>query len=96
MSLLTVSGTLTIRERLALGDAVATVKLVDAEGDVLAAAAWQVDAVPLRFSLTVDPEVVSGDLFVWAMLRAETGGWGTLELVPAESDEEIVLSSVDG
>lgn len=85
MSLHTVSGSLHVRERIAFPPGgVATVKVVDNDGEVLAATALAADAVPVEFSLDIDEQLVSGDLFVWAFLRNENGGWGTLELVPAD------------
>lgn len=85
MSVLTVSGSLFVREKIAFPPGgVATVKVVDADGEVLAATALTVDAVPVEFSLDIDGQLVTGDLFVWAFLRNEIGGWGTLELVPAD------------
>lgn len=85
MPVLTVSGSLSVREQIELGgDAVATVKVVDQDGEVLAATAVQVDEMPAEFSVSIDPDLVDGDLFVWAFLRTAAGGWGTLELVPAD------------
>ena len=85
MAVMTVSGSLSAREQIELrADAVATVKVVDHEGEVLAATAVHVEALPAEFSVTVDPDLVAGDLFVWAFLRTPEGGWGTLELVPAD------------
>ena len=87
MPLLTVSGALSVREKIAIPPGgVATVKIVDADGEVLAATALEVEQVPLAFEVAIDPEVVSGDLFVWALLRTDVGAWGTLELVPADGD----------
>lgn len=95
MSVRTVSGSLSIRERLAIPPgAVATVKVVDTEGEVLAAHALPVDGVPADFSLTIDPELLTGDLFVWAFLRTEAGGWGTLELAPADGSQ-IELTRIE-
>lgn len=85
MPLITVSGALHVRERIALPPGgVATVKVVDEQGEVLAATALTADTVPVEFSLDIDDELVTGALFVWAFLRNELGGWGTLELVPAD------------
>lgn len=85
MPLLTVSGALSVREKIAIPPGgIATVKVVDADGEVLAATALEVEQVPLGFEVAIDPEVVAGDLFVWALLRTDVGAWGTLELVPAD------------
>ncbi|MCD9154478.1 hypothetical protein [Aeromicrobium duanguangcaii] len=86
MALLTVSGSLLVREVSEIPPgAIATVKVVDDAGEVLAAAALEVDEAPAPFSVTLDDEMVRGDLFVWAFLRASDGsGYGTLELVPAD------------
>lgn len=95
MSVLTVSGALTIRERIAIApDAVATVKVVDAAGEVLAATAVPVAGVPVEFSVAIDPAVASGDLLVWAFLRNDGAGWGTLELAPADASE-IELTRIE-
>ena len=85
MSLMTVSGVLSVREKIAFPPGgVATVKVVDEQGEVLAATALPVDGVPVEFTLDIDDELVTSELFVWAFLRHEAGGWGTLELVPAD------------
>lgn len=85
MSLITVSGSLHVRERIAIPEGgVATVKVVDADGEVLAATALEVDSVPVPFSVTIDEQMVTSELFVWALLRNDLGGWGTFDLVPAD------------
>ncbi|EFQ84500.1 hypothetical protein HMPREF0063_10352 [Aeromicrobium marinum DSM 15272] len=98
-TLLTVSGTLSIADGSApSGGGVATVKVVDAEGEVLAASALEVDRLPAPFSLTVDPTLTPDPsaLQVWAFLRAGTAGWGTLELVDAGADDVgVVLTRID-
>ena len=54
--LLTVSGTVLFRERIALPPgAIATVKLVDTDGEVLAASAIDATGIPTEFTLAVDP-----------------------------------------
>src|SRR5215208_6446651 len=91
---LTIGGTVSFRERIAVPPgAVATVKLVDAEGEVLAAAAIDAPGVPTEFSLAVDPGfVVDPDkLFLWAALRTEVGVWGTTDLVPVDGDTTAVM-----
>src|SRR5215212_2676951 len=91
---LTVTGTVFFRERIAVPPgAVATVKLVDTEGEVLAATAADAPGVPTEFALHADPGVVADPekLFIWAMLRTEVGIWGTTELVPVEGDSTAVL-----
>jgi putative lipoprotein len=85
MPVLTVTGSLLVRDASAVPPgAVATVKVVDDAGEVLAATALEVEQLPARFSVTLDDQMVTGDLFVWALLRADDDGWGTLELVPAD------------
>jgi|GEM_PF-3251622 len=96
-ALLTISGTVGIRERIAIPPgAVATVKVVDSDGEVLAATAIPADGVPVAWTLTVDPEIVPDQsrLLVWAALRTEVGWWGTLDLVPVDEADEILLSRV--
>lgn len=91
---LTISGTVTIRERIAVPPgAVATVKLVDTEGEVLAATATDAPGVPAEFVLHADPDLVTepGNLLIWAMLRTEVGVWGTTDLVPVDGDSTTVL-----
>jgi putative lipoprotein len=91
---LTVVGTVFFRERVAVPPgAVATVKLVDAEGEVLAATAVDAPAVPAGFVLAVDPGFVTDPdkLFLWAALRTDAGVWGTTDLVPLEGDSTAVL-----
>lgn len=99
MTVVEVTGSITIRERIAIPDgAVGTVKLVDAAGEVLAAAAIEVSGVPADFHLTVDPALIADPdgLLVWALLRSEVGGWGTLELVPVTGDRtDVVLTRLD-
>lgn len=89
------SSSVTIRERINLGDFVLTVKLVDRHGEVLAATALKGSGVPMDFDLTVDPALMQGAEHVrfWAMLRSSQGTWGTLEL--SRFDPEVVLSRVD-
>ena len=91
---LTVTGTVSIRERIAVPPgAVATVKLVDTEGEVLAATATDAPGMPTEFVLPVDPALVTEPdrLLIWAMLRTDVGVWGTTELVPVEGDSTAVL-----
>lgn len=95
MSLVTLAGTVVVRERIAVPDgAVATVKLVDTTGEVLAAAAFEFTGAPLDYALTVDEELVAGDVLVWAMVRTDVGVWGTLDLAPHDPDEPLVLTRV--
>jgi putative lipoprotein len=97
--ILTVSGTVSFRERIALPPgALATIKLVDAEGEVLAASAMEVLGVPAEFDLAVDPGFVADPaaLLIWAMLRSDVGVWGTTELVPVEADSTpVLLTKID-
>lgn len=91
--LLTVTGTVFFRERIALpSGAVATIKLVDGEGEVLAATAIESVAVPTEFTLVADPAFAPDpdSLFIWAALRSEVGVWGTTELVPVATDDDAV------
>jgi putative lipoprotein len=91
---LTVTGTVFIRERIAVPPgAVATVKLVDTEGEVLAATALDAPGVPTEFVLPFDPSLVAepAKLLIWAMLRTEVGVWGTTDLVPVDGDSTAVL-----
>ena len=92
--ILTVTGTVFFRERIAVPPgAVATVKLVDTEGEVLAATAIDVPGIPTEFTLHADPGLVADPdkLLIWAMLRTEVGVWGATELVPVEGDSTAVL-----
>lgn len=96
---LTVTGTVFIRERIAVPPgAVATVKLVDTEGEVLAATATDAPGVPAEFALHVDPTLVADPdtLLIWAMLRTEVGVWGTTDLVPVDGDStEVLLTKIE-
>jgi putative lipoprotein len=96
---LTITGTVFFRERIAVPPgAVATVKLVDTEGEVLAAAAIDAPGVPAEFTLSVDPTLVAdpAKLLIWAMLRTDAGVWGTTELVPVEGDAtDVMLTKID-
>jgi putative lipoprotein len=96
---LTVTGTLSFRERVAVPPgAVATVKLVDPDGEVLAAAAVDAPGVPTGFALDVDPAFVTdpGALLVWAALRTEVGVWGTTDLVPVtDGPTDVVLTKIE-
>ena len=96
---LTVHGTVFFRERIAVPPgAIATVKLTDAEGEVLAATAIAAPGVPAEFSLQVDPEFVADPeaLLIWAALRTEAGVWGTTELVPVTTGStEVLLTKID-
>jgi putative lipoprotein len=92
--LLTVTGTVFFRERISLPPgAIATIKLVDGEGEVLAATAIDSVAVPTEFTLVADAAFAADadDLFIWAALRSDAGTWGTTELVPVEDDAPAVL-----
>lgn len=92
--LLTITGTVYFRERITLPPgAIVTVKLVDGDGEVLAATAIGSAAVPTEFTLVADPAFVpdSDELFIWAALRSEAGVWGTTELVPVDADANAVL-----
>lgn len=99
MTLMTVSGNVFFRERIAVPPgAIATIKLVDTEGEVLAATAVDAPGVPAEFSLTVDSELVPdpAKLLIWAMLRTEVGVWGTTELTPVEGEATaVMLTKID-
>ncbi|MBC7633878.1 YbaY family lipoprotein [Aeromicrobium sp.] len=99
-TLLTVTGTVLLRERIAMpAGAVATVKLVDVEGEVLAASAVEVLGVPTEFTLAVDPSFIAdpAGLLIWAMLRTEVGVWGTTDLVPVDGGSTaVMLTKIDG
>jgi len=92
--LLTVTGTVFFRERVSLPPgAIATIKLVDGEGEVLAGTAIESVAVPTEFTLVADPAFAPDpdSLFIWAALRSEAGVWGTTDLVPVTDDATAVL-----
>ena len=98
--LLSVSGTVFFRERIAVPPgAIATVKLVDTDGEVLAASAIDAPGVPTEFTLTVDPGFVAdpSTLLIWAMLRTDVGVWGTTDLVPVGDGEPtaVMLTKID-
>jgi putative lipoprotein len=98
---LSITGTVSFRERIAVPPgAVATVKLVDTDGEVLAASATEVQGVPAEFVLHVDPGLVAdlGKLLLWAALRTESGVWGTTELVPVPNPSDstsVMLTKID-
>lgn len=96
---LTVTGTVTIRERIAVPPgAVATIKLVDTEGEVLAATATEAPGVPAEFVLHADPTLIvePDKLLIWAMLRTDVGVWGTTDLVPVDGDSTtVMLTKID-
>ncbi|NLC98187.1 MAG: hypothetical protein GX678_03815 [Actinomycetales bacterium] len=94
MSISTLSGSVTIRERIAIPDgSIATVKLVASDGEVLAATAFEVEGVPAEFDLYVDSEILktAKKPQFWAMLRTDVGSWGTFELVSTERNSTEVL-----
>lgn len=97
--LLTITGTVTFRERIALPPgAITTIKLVDAEGEVHAGTALVTDSVPAEFTLSADPEFITkpDELFIWAALRSEVGVWGTTDLVAVAGDSvEVLLTKID-
>jgi uncharacterized lipoprotein YbaY len=98
-ALLTTDGTLTIRERIAIpGGSVASIKLVDSSGEVLAATAVVADAVPVAFTLHTDTEFLPADghVLLWAAFRTDIGLWGTPDLVPVTGDAvELVLQKIE-
>ncbi|GAA3519760.1 hypothetical protein GCM10022234_14230 [Aeromicrobium panaciterrae] len=99
MTLMTVSGNVFFRERIAVPPgAIATIKLVDTEGEVLAATAIEAPGIPAEFSVAVDAELVQdpAKLLIWAMLRSEVGVWGTTELVPVDGESTaVMLTKID-
>ncbi|KQY55962.1 hypothetical protein ASD11_15890 [Aeromicrobium sp. Root495] len=95
-TLLTLSGTAGIREKIALPDgSVLTVKLVTNDGEVLAATAVLANAGETPFELVVDAVLAPQPetLRLWAMLRTDVGVWGTPELVSIR--EDLILRRVD-
>lgn len=97
--LLNVTGTVFFRERIALPPgAIATIKLVDADGEVLAGTAVDADSVPTEFTLSADPAFIAdpGELFIWAALRSEVGVWGTTDLVNVEGETvEVLVTKIE-
>lgn len=97
--LMTINGTVTIREHTDLPDgAVASIKLVDSDGEVLAATAVAAEGVPVPFTLCADTAFLTaeGSLLLWAAMRTEVGLWGTTDLVPVTGDSmELVLDMID-
>jgi putative lipoprotein len=92
--LLTVTGTVHVREKISLPPgAIATIKLVDGEGEVLAGTAIEAVEVPAEFAVSADPAFAPDpdQLFIWAALRSEAGVWGTTELVPVTDGANTVL-----
>ncbi len=95
-ALLNLDGHLTIDGELPDGDAVATVKVVDATGEILAATATDVTENPVPWSVSIDVALAPDPdaLLVWAMVRSDEAVWGTPELRPAASP--VTLVRVDG
>lgn len=99
-NILSVTGTVGIRERLALPPgAVASIKLVDAEGEVLAGTAVELTGhPPAAFELRADPAFVADPdaLFLWAALRSDVGTWGTVDLEPVTGDSiDVILTRIE-
>lgn len=98
-ALLTVPVTLVLAEDATVSPrAVATIKLVDAEGEVLAATAVSAaGALPIEVDLHVDA-MLAGDpqaLLAWVLLRDGDAGWGTLELA-AVGAGPVTLARIEG
>lgn len=97
--LLTIDGTVSIRERVAIpAGAIASIKLVDSAGEVLAATAVQIDGVPASFRLAADTGLLTtqGSLMLWAALRTEDHLWGTPDLVPVLGDTaDLILQQIE-
>lgn len=90
-----VEGAVSIRERVAIDDGVVTVKLVDASGEVLSAAAIDATGVPVQYALSYDPALVpdASKLLLWAVLRTDEGVWGTADLAPVDG-EDVYLTRI--
>jgi len=95
---LAVTGSVLFREKLAMPPGgVATVKLVDTAGEVLAATSLDAENGPTEFTLHADPGDVAdpAELLLWARLRSDAGVWGTTELVPVvEPATEVVVTKI--
>ncbi|OUZ12137.1 hypothetical protein BHE97_02790 [Aeromicrobium sp. PE09-221] len=90
---LEITGSVTLDEAEAFRPgAILSVKLVDPDGEVLAATAAAVDELPAAFTLHVDPAQVARPdrLFLWALLRDGDAGWGTLELARVTDDHPTI------
>jgi uncharacterized lipoprotein YbaY len=95
--LLTIEGTVATAGPVA-GTSVATVKLVDSTGEVLAATAVRGVDLPLAFAVHADPAMLTaqGYLLLWAALRTDDGLWGTPDLVPVtDSTATLVLTQIE-
>lgn len=95
--LVTHSARLEIRERLATGPVVVTVKLVASDGEVLAASAVTAESLPTEASVSVDPVLLTSvrGLSWWVFARGEVGSWGTLELASVSTRTPERSSSTD-
>lgn len=96
--LLTVTGTLSLDGDASVPPgAIATVKLVDGDGEVLAATAISSSEVPTAFTLAADPAFSGAPdaLFIWAAVRSSAGTWGTTELVPVDDANAVALTSIE-
>jgi uncharacterized lipoprotein YbaY len=95
---LAVTGTVLFREKLAMPPGgVATVKLVDTTGEVLAATSMDAENGPTEFTLHADPgDVIDPtSLLLWARLRSDAGVWGTTDLVPvADPSTEVIVTRI--
>ncbi len=96
---LAVTGNVVFREKLAMPPGgVATVKLVDTTGEVLAATSVDAENGPTEFTLHADPADVAdpAKLLLWARMRSAAGIWGTTELVPVAGDAtDLVVTRID-
>lgn len=97
--LLIITGTVATRDdATARRGAVASVKLVDSDGEVLAATAVPAERLPVSFTLQADPafQTATGSLLLWAALRADADLWGTADLVPVTGDVvDLVLDKIE-
>jgi uncharacterized lipoprotein YbaY len=98
-ALLTIDGTVSIAEAVPVpAGAIASIKLVDSTGEVLAAHAVVADEIPVAFRLQADPAFLTaeGTLLLWAALRADDTLWGTPELVPVLGEQaDLVLRQIE-
>jgi putative lipoprotein len=91
--LLTITSTITLPDDAQFpAESALSVKLVDADGEVLAASALNPDETPTTMFLVADPALVASPdrLFIWAALRSADAFWGTTDLVPVAGDEVAV------
>lgn len=97
--LVTVTSTIALSDNVQFPEESAlSVKLVDADGEVLAATAINPAETPSTVFLVADPALVAKPdrLFIWAALRAADDFWGTTELASVDGDEvDVVLTKIE-